>query len=277
MKLVYITHLSAAAFGAALVVSLNSWAIGGDAETMLMQLKSGDYEGMRNYLEIRADDYANRDRRLQERLEDIEKRLTDLSQRKTFTAPFTVLNEKGKPLLQVVAEKDGGVLKMLANDGAITSAAMSAQAAGGTVLVNNGAGKPTAGMASLAAGGKFIVTGPDGGNTIASMGVKDNAGQVAIYIPGGKELVAMSGAGNEGSLKTFSRAGYATAKLLSNGDGGSGYFELASGSDGQILVEAGETKNHAGTLKVGPVSRGPAAVMGSMGMAMASELSGATH
>jgi hypothetical protein len=279
MRKTNLTHVAAVLLGAGLTASLNGFAQGnGSAETMLMHLKPGDFEGMRNYLQVKAFDNDVRAERHEKRIADLEKQLADMGKqltnmKHTVAAPFTVTNESGKPVMRVESNKGGGILRMLANDGAISAAAISSSPDGGTVLVNNGAGKPTAGMASMKTGGKVIVTGPDGGTTMASMGIQNNAGLISIYMASGTQLASMSGKDNEGQFNTFSRAGYATATLMSIGSSGSGFLQLLNG-DSAVLVEAGETTNHVGSVKVGPTSRGPAAVMGGMGMSAASEIVG---
>ncbi len=305
----WITHCAAFMLGIAIIITLQSYAADSAPETMLSKLKSGDFEGLRSYLQIKAGDAsadqakASADQaKLVKQLTAIEDDLTSAIQRQsasdkhmsqidkhlsqidqqlaklaqnspeheepaaapktgsnTVTAPFTVVDNAGKPIFEITYP--GAPHMVSAGDN--SKDAKDKKVGGPWIRL----------IADAQSGGRIQVMGPGGAHSGVDIAIRKEGGSVQVsQTSGGTPLAELSASDKYGALTTYAKSGVATVLLRSTADSGVGNLTLST-ADGSTAVEAGVTTKGFGVVKVGPAGNGPAGTLGN-GFKVASEIAG---
>jgi hypothetical protein len=141
-------------------------------------------------------------------------------------APFRVVDEDGKLLLEIARDRDGAALR-LRNAAGGTAAILWADAAGGNINLINAAGKPSVSMTTRDdnAGGEIAVCNKDG-TTLGSLFAREDGagGNLRINNASGKNVGALfarsDGAG--GNFTVYDRNGGSAAAIIARPDGTGG-------------------------------------------------------
>ena len=264
-----LSYLAAATLGALLALTAQGFAQT-SAEAMLGKLPANDFEGLRNYLLVKANDADAMGDQNRERFEKMEKRIAELENEngktRTVTAPFTVVDKANRVLMRIDAAAGGASLSIGGGDGG--SIAFDTSSAVASVRVSAGKNEQATLISSDSQSGVMVgstkplaFVGVDGdyplvsvnninGDVVAGMAVDKDGPRIEVLDQAGKHaMTSLSSSDAGGSLKAYDSEGNAVAGVYGAKDGG--HVALTAGGGGKSGVSLA-VEEEGGVVRVFP-------------------------
>jgi hypothetical protein len=149
-------------------------------------------------------------------------------------ARFEIRNAKGKLVVALGENKEGGGSLFVASADGKPRAGMNTLNSEGMVSVQNSAGKPMAAMRGFEEGGVFKAANAQG-RSVADLGGVDECGTLMLRERTGEPMVVVTAKGERGVVSVMNEHGDDAAYLSSDENGGAIFFCDAEGEMRQRL------------------------------------------
>lgn len=251
------SHAAAALFGMLCMFSLQGGAQT-DAETMLSRVPIDDLQGLRNYLEIKASDFQQYAKRMQDKVEQLESRIDELESDDNgptvVTAPFVVHDSGGVQIFRVGLAASDGLPRAIVGYPSGANVELGVGSFGSVVALRN---KENTRSIDISAGDtdSYIEVRDKMHTSVVGTDSRDTGSGVFVRKAGTADVATSLALDKQGGgiVKAFNNSGRPVAAMFSDAAGGR--FIVANAADGKTMASVA-VDSAGGSLNVFPSGGG---------------------
>jgi hypothetical protein len=250
------THAAAVLFGVLCALSLQGGAQS-DAETMLRQVPIDDMQGLRNYLEIKAGDFQQYAKRMQDRIEKLESRIDELESDEgpaVVTAPFVVNDSNGNQIFRVGLSANDGLPRAIVGNPSGANVEFGVGRFGSVVALRNNEFVRSIDI-TAGDGASYIEIRDKAHVSVVGTDSRDTGSGVFVRKAGTPDVATSLALDKQGGgiVKAFNGSGRPVAALFSDAEGGR--LIVANAADGKTMASVA-VDAAGGAFNVFPVGGG---------------------